>query len=350
MTKVLVVDDDYLVRKGFIAMMPWKRYGMEVAGEAESAKKALEFMADHPVDLLITDLHMPVMSGLELMREVRRLYPHIHMVVLTFHDKFDYIQEALRMGAIDYITKVELEDEKMDEVLRRIRERNGSGDVQPSFYGQLPSGEVSPSGEQLRTESLLHRWAEGKWTVDDEECTALIDETLQLQPSPARLQDGWQKGYEEWKTLLPPDSCPSPDADRMTTWDDGLAWIQALKTAVGNRITDIPYAPEMIHCIVKAQALIQGEFQSDLTLTDVAKRVGMSRSYFSRCFHDITGRTFNDYTREVRMKHSEKLLKQTNKPIHWVAMESGYPNEKYFSKVFRKWTGMLPSEFRKLYG
>lgn len=349
MTKVLVVDDDYLVRKGFIAMMPWNRYRMEVVGEAESAKKALEFMAGHPVDLLITDLHMPVMSGLELMREVRRLYPHVHMVVLTFHDNFDYIQEALRLGAIDYITKVELEDEEMDEVLRRIRERKGIEDVQHSFYGQLASSEapLSPSDEQQRTEALLNRWAEGKWMVDAEEWMTMIDVTVLHKPSPARLHDGLQKGYEEWAPLLP-DSCPSLDTDRMNTWDDWVTWTQTVRTVLGNRIADIPYAPEMIHCIIKAQALIQGEFQSDITLPDVARRVGMSRSYFSRCFRDITGKTFNDYTREIRMKHSEKLLRQTNKPIHWVAMESGYPNEKYFSKVFRNWAGMLPSEFRKM--
>lgn len=349
MTKVLVVDDDYLVRKGFIAMMPWKLHGMEVVGEAESAKKALEFMAGHPVDLLITDLHMPVMSGLELMREVRRLYSHIHMVVLTFHDKFDYIQEALRLGAIDYITKIELEDEKMDEVLRRIRERKGKEDVQQSFYGQLPSLEISlqASDEQKRAEALLSRWAEGNWTIDAEEWATLIDETLLLKPSPARLQDELTKGCEKW-TLLTPNSYSPPDVDRMKTWEDWLAWIERFRTAVGSRIAEIPYAPEMIHCIVKAQAIIQDEFQSDITLPDIAKRVGMSRSYFSRCFRDITGQTFNDYTREVRMKHSEKLLRQTSKPIHWVAMESGYPNEKYFSKVFRNWAGMLPSEFRKL--
>lgn len=125
MIKVLVVDDDHLVRKGFILMMPWAEHGLEVVGEAGNGRKALEFMDSHEVDLLITDLAMPVMSGIDLMRNVKRRYPNVHMVVLTFHQDFELIQEALRLGAIDYITKVELEHEKMDQVLQRIVHKIG---------------------------------------------------------------------------------------------------------------------------------------------------------------------------------------------------------------------------------
>src|SRR5690349_234280 len=107
MIKVLVVDDDHLVRRGFISMMPWGKYGLEVVGEAGNGRKALEFLAEQNVDLLITDLAMPVMSGIELMKQVKQTKRDIHMVVLTFHQDFELIQEALRLGALDYITKVE---------------------------------------------------------------------------------------------------------------------------------------------------------------------------------------------------------------------------------------------------
>ncbi|MNR32770.1 Bifunctional transcriptional activator/DNA repair enzyme AdaA [compost metagenome] len=73
----------------------------------------------------------------------------------------------------------------------------------------------------------------------------------------------------------------------------------------------------------------------------------MSRSYFSRCFRDIAGKTFNDFVREVRVNHAKNMLVQTGKSIGWIATQAGYPNEKYFSKVFRELTGMLPGEFRK---
>jgi len=121
MLKVLVVDDDKLVRKGLISAMPWEQFGMQVIGEASNGEKALEMMELYQVDLLLTDLAMPVMSGLELMRIVRKRYPKTHIVVLTLHQDFEYIQEALRLGAVDYIAKVQLEKERFEEVLERIR-------------------------------------------------------------------------------------------------------------------------------------------------------------------------------------------------------------------------------------
>jgi two-component system response regulator YesN len=120
MIRVLVVDDDKLVRKGLISSMPWKQFRMDVVGEANNGENALKFMETNKVDLLLTDLSMPVMSGIELMREVRQRYPHIKIVVLTLHQDFEYVQEALRLGAIDYIAKTQLESEQFEEVLGRI--------------------------------------------------------------------------------------------------------------------------------------------------------------------------------------------------------------------------------------
>ncbi|GBG10246.1 DNA-binding response regulator [Paenibacillus agaridevorans] len=120
MISVLIVDDDKLVRKGLASSMPWETFGMEIAGEANNGENALKFMESHPIDLLITDLSMPVMSGIELMRIVREKYPEVQIVVLSLHQDFEYVQEALRLGAIDYIAKIQLEQEQFEEVLGRI--------------------------------------------------------------------------------------------------------------------------------------------------------------------------------------------------------------------------------------
>ncbi|GMK42396.1 hypothetical protein PCCS19_54550 [Paenibacillus sp. CCS19] len=120
MIRVLIVDDDKLVRKGLISSMPWQACGMEIVGEANNGENALKFLEQNPVDLLITDLAMPVMSGIELIRIVRDQYPDMQIVVLSLHQDFEYIQEALRLGAIDYIAKTQLEQEQFEEVLGRI--------------------------------------------------------------------------------------------------------------------------------------------------------------------------------------------------------------------------------------
>ncbi|REE81490.1 two-component system response regulator YesN [Paenibacillus taihuensis] len=177
MIQVLIVDDDKLVRKGLASAMPWKEFGMEVAGEANNGENALKFMEECKIDLLITDLSMPVMSGIELMRIVRQRYPQVQIVVLTLHQDFEYVQEALRLGAIDYIAKVQLEREQFEEVLSRIKTLMGQKDSQAKaaaetdeawtdelfvlYALQSQQDEAIPPANAMEAESGIWYWSGG---------------------------------------------------------------------------------------------------------------------------------------------------------------------------------------------
>ena len=109
MLKILIIDDDALTRKGIQTLMPWNAHNMEIIGEASNGKNALEFLADHDVDLVLVDLDMPIMDGMTFIEQAKSLYPNLNYVVLTIHNEFEYIQNALRMGAIDYIAKTQFD-------------------------------------------------------------------------------------------------------------------------------------------------------------------------------------------------------------------------------------------------
>ncbi|SFT14748.1 response regulator [Paenibacillus sp. BC26] len=123
MIRAILVDDEHIVRKGLIHILPWQKHGMEVAADFEGGEKALAWMEHEQVDLLVTDLSMPGMSGFELMRIVKERFPNTETAILTCHQDFQYVQDALRLGAIDYIVKTELDDEKLDRLFGRIAER-----------------------------------------------------------------------------------------------------------------------------------------------------------------------------------------------------------------------------------
>ena len=92
MIQALIVDDESLVRKGLRLTFPWSKYGVEIAGEAATGEKALEFIRSQRIQLLFTDITMPGMSGLELIKELNRHHPSIKSVILTCHQDFDFIQ------------------------------------------------------------------------------------------------------------------------------------------------------------------------------------------------------------------------------------------------------------------
>ena len=118
---VLIVDDDKLARKGLVAIMDWKKYGFEVVGDVQNGRKALEFLRNHPVDIVFTDIDMPEIDGLELMQICGEEFPEIKFVILSVYESFSYAQTAIRMGALDYISKISFSPEECGTILERVR-------------------------------------------------------------------------------------------------------------------------------------------------------------------------------------------------------------------------------------
>ena len=142
MYQVLIIDDDKLERKGLISSVSWESCGMAIAGDVANAVLALDFLKAHPVDLCVVDISMPILSGLDFIRESRGLYPRLQYVVLSFHEDFEYVQSALRLGALDYISKLRMEEMDCTEIFRRV------GSLLDSLAGNpdRPSPSPEPGG------------------------------------------------------------------------------------------------------------------------------------------------------------------------------------------------------------
>ena len=109
MIRVYIVEDEKLVRRGIIGLIDWAKYGMEVVGDAGSGEEAIGFLRRESVDLLFSDMEMPGLSGIEFLKKAKETAPDIQIIVLTMHQEFELIQQALRVGVLDYITKAQIE-------------------------------------------------------------------------------------------------------------------------------------------------------------------------------------------------------------------------------------------------
>ncbi len=368
MINVLVVDDDKLVRKGLISHMPWHVFNMQVVGEAKNGEKALEFLESNEVDLLLTDLAMPVMSGIELIRIVRSKLMDVHIVVLTLHQDFEYIQEALRLGAIDYIAKVQLEQENFEDVLRRIHDRIAQekslrlpGNHAQSFYteqkGNMDNKQLTNSRYDLNQEihpeleerlnTLTGSWLTFNWIHQDELFDLQLEQLKEMKLSSSKLILFVHSVIMELNRIFGSMTSYQVNMpETFATWKETEEWLRAVRANM-LKATASSFSREVIGSIMMAVRIIQEEISEQLFAIDVAKRVNMSRSYFNHCFKEIVGRSFHEYVRNVRIESAKDYLLKTNKSIQWIAERSGYMDEKYFSRVFREQTGMTPSEYRK---
>lgn len=108
MKRILIVDDEYLVRFGLKTIIDWEEYGYTIAGEASNGKEALELFRRTGADVVLTDIKMPVMDGLELTRAIRETGKKVKIIILSHYDDFSYAREAINLGAFRYILKTEL--------------------------------------------------------------------------------------------------------------------------------------------------------------------------------------------------------------------------------------------------
>ncbi|ANE47003.1 hypothetical protein SY83_12780 [Paenibacillus swuensis] len=457
--RTLIVDDEHFVRKGLMFTLPWESFQFKIVGEADNGQSALAFMRAHEVDVLITDLTMPIMNGFELMKQVREEFPYVWIVVLTCHQDFAYAQEALQLGAIDYLVKTQIEGQHSYETLQRISRRithegslRHSSSAEP-FQGvnatecerwdfllipvpPEPMAIVEVWGE-LQHEDMT-RVGEVGWFIRNHRYRSrseLLDALLEQERYKRYLiivisgeSTSWTRGFERYVEHLVfyefhPDqpvlfeyaqsgqasegSSDSAIAEELRSQWLTFRWIygdhvfhewmrtvqrvrpakSALMTIMGDtlfawefiegvremlepwRVTggprclrDLvsmlqsirgilrsrPVTEEVAICICKAVRHMSESLHEPLGLEEVAQRVGLSRGYFSQCIRQVTGKSYHDMIIEMRIAHASRLLAETNALIYQVAEQSGFRDEKYFSKVFKHYTGRLPTEFRNV--
>ncbi|MDF2986781.1 MAG: helix-turn-helix protein, partial [Eubacterium sp.] len=169
MYKVLIIDDDKLARKGLISMVPWEKCGMTVVGDVANGMLGLNFLKTQEVDLAVVDLSMPVLNGLDFIMESRKTYPKLQYVALSFHEDFEYVQSALRLGALDYISKLRMEEEDCSEIFLRIgkllSQSERTFDTGVALKGSAPvDNDRGLQKEQF--ENMLADWQGCRWVYD----------------------------------------------------------------------------------------------------------------------------------------------------------------------------------------
>ena len=105
MYKVLLVDDEYMITEGLKVLIPFEKWKMEVVATANDAETALEYISQNPVDLVITDVNMPGMNGLDMIAQMKEILPNVAFIILSGYQEFEYVKTALNLQVADYLVK-----------------------------------------------------------------------------------------------------------------------------------------------------------------------------------------------------------------------------------------------------
>jgi two-component system response regulator YesN len=117
--KVLIVDDELLIRQGIKHSLHWEKEGFQIIGEAANGEEALDLIENLQPHIVITDMVMPVMDGVELTKAIKEHYPQIEIIILSSFGDFDYVRSTFQLGITDYILKPQLEGADLLNALKQ---------------------------------------------------------------------------------------------------------------------------------------------------------------------------------------------------------------------------------------
>lgn len=117
--KVLIIDDEFIMRQGMKHMFDWEKEGFQVVGEATNGQEGLDLVAELQPNIVLADMVMPVLDGIEFSKIMKVRYPDVQLIILSSYDKFEYVKETLLNGASDYILKPTLDPQSLLKTLKK---------------------------------------------------------------------------------------------------------------------------------------------------------------------------------------------------------------------------------------
>lgn len=346
--KILLVDDDYLALEGLQQMLHWKEFDGELIGCATNGTEAISIIKKSCPDVVISDIKMPGMDGLELTKYLYENYRGIRMILISGHGEFDYAQRALQYQVVDYILKP-ITRKKITDLEKRLAGIKRELDPQKDNYwymydetlreqvlAALRKGDMAFLGELMISEKVME-----SLSIDRHDALGLQllnylfiyqEEIGKDKPSLSALK---QQAMEEYWQLSSPYARIAYLSKR---YYDLMEYAENCKNQYIDPI--VAYSVQMIQ-----------EHFSDpyFNISSIAEAVHLSLPYLSTIFKQATGQNISNYLARQRLNEAKTLLRDVSIPIKDVSKRSGYEDPRYFAKIFKKRTGMTPSEFRNLY-
>ncbi|MCD9024798.1 response regulator [Cohnella silvisoli] len=353
MYTALIVDDERMIREDLRAFVDWDINGFSHIREAKNGIEAMALMESDIPDLILIDINMPRMSGLELIERMRASGIQSQIVIISAYSEFQYAQRAISYGVSEYVLKPIVYRE-INQIIQRASKR-----LQQQSLEQTRN-RIRETTKQA-TESLLPLLWQGNRSAAHQSANRLFDDLLAFQrymePPAESLVLFLQNLVFEIEIHLN-DSSSSLYAARQTEFLDLIKRFKAapstndLNKLMHHTIDLAIDLQEKLQVsqgnkeFSKLQSIVRAHLTEELSLEWLANRVHMNANYLSVLFRKETGENFNDFLIRERMMLARTLIVREENKINEVSAMVGYQNYRSFSRAFKRYFGFTPSDLR----
>ncbi|WP_175991477.1 response regulator [Bacillus sp. Marseille-Q1617] len=378
--KALIVDDERNVRNVLRQLGEWERLGITEIFEAANGVEALGIIKKEAPDIIFTDIKMPKMTGMELIEEINQLSFKGKIILVTGYDDYTFMRKAIQLNSFDYLLKP-IEEEAFQAVLEKVVKA-----VKQEAAEGIEKGEILEEAMRLRGNQIMTAICSGETVSEDTLVSLLPDERemdmtlvsfygkqrpeihIEALDKELRIRkigraftfldgdslcivitakDQWLY-VEEWMSenmtvpvRLVQDKLDSPGSTRDVY--EGLS-----RELEQNQYRTIrrPDEMEAARRIQELVSYVETYYMEDISLEKLSKMFFLTREHISRTFKKETGMTLSKFVTKIRIEQAKSWLMETEESIYSISTMLGYQDEKYFSKLFKKVTGLTPFEYR----
>lgn len=331
MLKLLIADDERTIRETISSLIDWEAMGIEIAGICPDGIAAYDCIMDEYPDIVLTDIKMPGLNGLELIEKVKDAQPDIEFVILSGYGEFEFAQSAMKCGVRHYLLKPCNEEDIIHVIQDCITTcQKRAADHINTLFTTLFSDEPNEAGRQ-KYKSLL---------LAQQDTDFIRTQLIRLMLADAKAANPHFSYLHMTEYMVRLNQC----SDRAQL----MEYVVDIMSTIFHSDCEKKYND----CVEKAIEYINEHLSDEnLSLKWIAENyLYMNADYISKQFVRQTGSKFSTYLAELRVNEAKRLLltKSAADSPYSVAQKVGFGNNpQYFSQIFKKYTHMTPSNYVK---
>lgn len=330
MYTIAVVEDEHLESQAICQIIEKSGRDWQVVATAYTGTEALEKIEQSQPDIVLLDIHIPEIDGLEVLRRVKKENPARAVIIITAFNEFEFAQQAIKAHVDDFLLKP-IRPEQLYEAVD----------------GLVPSKDAGAAALEDKKQALLYAYSlNNYWDMR----TALKEYLCALTTHYSQNVLQVQQEIEELliQAARTRGRSAPEQALRPSAYQNRYQLFQAVLSVLNSGFDDDEPGLER-GSMESILNYIDRNCKKDLSLNQVGDYANMSSYYLSKIFKKETGVNFVTYLTERKIELAKDMLIYTELPIINIALELSYHEPNYFSKVFKKSTDLTPTEYRKQY-
>ena len=357
---VIIVDDEKAPRELLKKFLPWQSMGFTIVKTVDDGEKALELAHINAPDIIISDIKMPRLNGIELARRVRCLWPECRFVFLSGYPDKEYLKDAIKLNVAGFLEKP-IDLLEVEELLRELAQKcicEKTEDVKWSFFREYYGGNEPLNGKiSTIPKSTMTQLLTIIKSGDKIDTLCYINEISQLLRTHEGTDPEYIRNIFYRIVLLFIDMAEGNQVKSVISLRDTLLHriadatnIKTLETVVHNLAEEYfcGVSIENPSIVARVDQYMELHFsQSKLTVQEMADDLGFVNTYLCMAYKKVSGKTVIQQLTTMRIIKAKQLLLNSNDKLYQVGSAVGYSDPKYFTKVFTKEVGITPRQYRQ---